>query len=75
MKDKSFNVNEFLGKGKYAPVVDVVPYKGAMIYGHKTAGTIQVMDGDSRSNWKGYQPGHYGRSATKKAGGKNTCHI
>jgi len=75
MKRKPFNINELLGQGEYTPVADVVPYKGAMIYGHKTAGTIQVMDGDSWKNWKGYQPGRFGRSATKKAGAKNTCHI
>ena len=54
---------------------DVEPYRGVMVYDHKTAGTIQVMDVATYSNWKGYQPGRYGRSATKKAGGKNTCHI
>lgn len=54
---------------------DVEPYRGVMVYDHKTAGTIQVMDAAAYSNWKGYQPGRYGRSATKKAGGKNTCHI
>lgn len=74
-KRKTFNINELLGVGSHAPVVDVVPYKGAMIYDHKTSGVIQVMDGVSWGNWKGYQPGRYGRSATKKAGGKNTCHI
>lgn len=73
--NKTFDINELLGRGEHAPKVHVVPYKGAMIYGHKTAGTIQVMNGDSWNNWKGYQPGRYGRSATKKAGGKNTCHI
>ena len=46
-----------------------------MIYDHKTAGTIQVMDADAYSGWKEYQPGRYGRSAVKKAGGKNTAHI
>jgi hypothetical protein len=54
---------------------DVVPYRGVMIYGHKTAGAIQVMDSAAWNNWKGYQPGRYGRSATKKAGGKNTAHL
>lgn len=72
---KTFDINELLGQGRHAPVADVVPYKGVMIYGHKTAGTIQVMDGASWSNWKSYQPGRYGRSATKKAGGKNTCYL
>jgi len=75
MAKKKFNINEFLGTGKHAPVIDVVPYKGAMIYGHKTAGTIQVMDGDSWNNWKGYQPGRYQRSSTKKMGGKNTAFL
>lgn len=74
-KNKSFNVNELLGVGEFQPKPVVVPYRGAMIYGHKTAGTIQVMDGDAWSNWKGYQPGRYGRSAVKKVGEKNTCHI
>lgn len=53
----------------------VTPYRGAMIYGHKTGGVIQVMNGDTWNNWKGYQPGRCGRSATKKAGGKNTAFI
>lgn len=68
-------IDDILGKlpPKFKP--DVQPYRGAMIYGHKTAGTIQVMSGDTWANWKGYQPGRYGRSATKKAGAKNTCHI
>lgn len=63
--------------GELPPPVkpDVVPYKGAMIYGHKTAGVIQVMNGDTWNNWKGYQPGRFGRSAVKKAGCKNTCSI
>ena len=50
-------------------------YKGVMIYDHKTAGSIQIMDASSFSNWKGYQPGRHGRSAVKKAGGKNTAFI
>ena len=54
---------------------EVQPYRGVMIYDHKTAGTIQVMDADTYSGWKDYQPGRYGRSAVKKAGGKNTAHI
>lgn len=63
--------------GQLPPTVkqDVEPYRGVMIYDHKTAGTIQVMDSAAYNNWKGYQPGRYGRSATKKAGGKNTCHV
>lgn len=68
-------VKDILGQLPNHIVKPVVPYKGAMIYGHKTAGTIQVMDGDSWSNWKGYQPGRHGRSATKKAGAKNTCYL
>lgn len=55
------------------PVVEA--YKGVMIYDHKTAGSIQVMDAAAYSNWKGYQPGRHGRSAVKKAGAKNTCHL
>ena len=58
---------------KFKP--EVVPYKGVMIYDHKTAGRIQVMDAASYRNWKGYQPGRHGRSATKKAGAVNTAHI
>lgn len=54
---------------------EVIPYRGVMIYDHKTAGTIQVMNAETYSNWKGYQPGRFGRSAVKKAGAKNTCHI
>ena len=54
---------------------EVIPYRGVMIYDHKTAGSIQVMDAAAYNNWKGYQPGRHGRSAVKKAGGKNTCHV
>lgn len=72
--NKKFNVKEFLGLDAPPPRNDV-PYRGVMIYDHKTAGTIQVMNADTYSNWKGYQPGRYGRSATKKAGGRNTAHI
>lgn len=75
MKTKTFDMSELLGVGQHAPVKQVTPYRGAMIYGHKTAGTIQVMDGDSWNNWKGYQPGRYQRSSTKKMGGKNTYYI
>ena len=74
-KVKSFNTDEFLGLNTSPPKVDVLPYRGVMIYGHKTAGTIQVMNADTYANWKGYQPGRFGRSAVKKAGGKNTAHI
>ena len=73
-KTKAFNVGELLGLDTPPPKNDV-PYRGVMIYDHKTAGTIQVMDAAAYSNWKGYQPGRFGRSATKKAGGKNTAHI
>lgn len=73
-RQKTFNVTEFLGLDTPPPKNDI-PYRGAMVYDHKTAGTIQVMDAATYGNWKGYQPGRYGRSATKKAGGKNTCHI
>ena len=68
-------INDILGKlpPKFKP--EVVPYRGVMIYDHKTAGSIQVMDAASYSNWKGYQPGRHGRSAVKKAGVKNTAHI
>jgi hypothetical protein len=75
IKSKSFDAAEFLGLNDPPPKKDVVPYRGVMIYGHKTAGTIQVMDAATYSNWKGYQPGRHGRSAVKKAGGKNTAHI
>lgn len=74
-KYKKFNVDDFLGLNTPPLKEDVVPYRGVMIYGHKTAGTIQVMDGATYANWKSYQPGRFGRSAVKKAGGKNTCHI
>lgn len=74
-KTKSFDAAEFLGLDTPPPKVDVVPYRGVMIYGHKTAGTIQVMNGETYANWKSYQPGRFGRSAVKKAGMKNTAHI
>ena len=48
---------------------------GAMVYDHKTAGRCQIMTGAEFGNWKSYQPGRYGRSAVKKAGGINTAHI
>lgn len=71
----SKQVEDILGIGppEYKP--EVVPYRGVMIYDHKTAGSIQVMDAVSYSNWKGYQPGRNGRSAVKKAGAINTAHI
>ena len=48
---------------------------GAMIYGHKTAGSCQIMTKESFGNWKSYQPTRCGRSAVKKAGGRNTAFI
>ena len=54
---------------------DVQPYRGVMVYDHKTAGSIQVMNADTYAGWKSYQPGRFGRSAVKKAGVKNTAHI
>lgn len=68
-------INDILGLAppKYKP--EVQPYRGVMVYDHKTAGSIQVMDAAAYSNWKGYQPGRFGRSAVKKAGVKNTAHI
>lgn len=48
---------------------------GAMTYEHKTAGFCQVMTGEAFSNWKSYQPSRHQRSATKKAGGRNTCYV
>ena len=74
MKRIKANVDDILGLNTPPPRNDI-PYRGVMIYDHKTAGTIQVMDAAAYSNWKGYQPGRYGRSAVKKAGGKNTAHI
>ena len=57
------------------PPRDDTPLKGVMIYDHKTAGTIQIMNSTAYDNWKGYQPGRNGRSAVKKAGGINTCFV
>ena len=54
---------------------DDTPYRGVMIYDHKTAGTLQIMSSESFEGWKTYQPGRHGRSAVKKAGGKNTCFV
>lgn len=68
-------IKDILGELPSPIKQDVQPYKGVMIYDQKDAGTIQVMDAAAYSNWKGYQPGRFGRSATKKAGGKNTAHI
>ena len=73
-KHKTVNVDDILGLNTPPPKNDI-PYRGVMIYDHKTAGTIQVMDAATYSNWKGYQPGRHGRSAVKKAGMKNTAHI
>ena len=75
MNRKEFDVEDFLGLKTPPPKAEVLPYRGVMVYDHKTAGTIQVMDADTYSGWKSYQPGRYGRSAVKKAGGKNTAHI
>lgn len=68
-------IDDILGFRDPPVKVDVQPYKGVMVYDHKTAGTIQVMNAETYAGWKSYQPGRYGRSATKKAGGKNTAHI
>ena len=68
-------IDDILGYNDPPVKAPVEPYRGVMVYDHKTAGTIQIMSADTFSSWKGYQPGRYGRSATKKAGGKNTCHI
>ena len=68
-------VDDILGKLPPKFKQDVEPYRGVMIYDHKTAGTIQVMDADTYAGWKSYQPGRFGRSAVKKAGAKNTAHI
>ena len=45
--------------------------KGVMIYGHKTAGAVQIMDGDVYSRHKHYYKPQ-GRSALK-AVSKNIC--
>lgn len=75
MKDyKRSTAEDILGLNDPEPRNDV-PYRGVMVYDHKTAGTIQVMNAETYGNWKSYQPGRYGRSAVKKAGGKNTAHI
>lgn len=76
MKDKQDElVDDILGllPPKFKPEPE--KYKGVMVYDHKTAGSIQIMDAAAYSNWKGYQPGRHGRSAVKKAGGKNTCYV
>lgn len=75
MSKKTFDVEEFLGLNDPGPKIEVQPYRGVMVYDHKTAGTIQVMNAETYSGWKSYQPGRFGRSAVKKAGGKNTAHI
>jgi len=75
MMRKEFDTREFLGLDTPPPKVEVLPYRGVMIYGHKTAGTIQVMSADTYVGWKSYQPGRFGRSAVKKAGAINTAHI
>lgn len=74
MKEDNKQARDILGLNNPPPKNDI-PYRGAMIYDHKTAGTIQIMDAAAYSNWKGYQPGRHGRSAVKKAGGKNTCFV
>ena len=75
MKKTNHLVADILGQlpPKFNPEPE--KYRGVMIYDHKTAGTIQVMNADTYDNWKGYQPGRNGRSAVKKAGGKNTCFV
>ena len=67
-------IGDILGLNDLPPIDDT-PRKGVMIYDHKTGGTIQIMDASMYDNWKGYQPGRNGRSAVKKAGGKNTCFV
>ena len=60
-------IDDILGKLPPPVKPDVVPYKGVKIYGHNTAGTIQVMDADAYSNWKGYQPGRYRAKCHQKS--------
>jgi hypothetical protein len=52
----------------YVPREKVANRVGVMVWDHKTAGTCQVMSGDSFSKAKQYmaQPGH--RSGIKKFG-------
>ena len=38
---------------------------GRMVYGHKTAGEICVMNGEQFSDFKSYEPGRFGRSSIK----------
>ena len=68
-------ISNILGLNDPAPRETEKNRFGAMVYDHKTAGRCQVMTVDEFGNWKTYQPGRYGRSAVKKAGGMNTCHI
>lgn len=75
MSNVQHTINDILGLNPPKFKTEVQPYRGVMIYDHKTAGRIQVMDAAAYSNWKGYQPGRHGRSAVKKAGAVNTCHI
>jgi len=75
MNQNNTLIDDILGLSPPKFKHEVVPYRGVMVYDHKTAGSIQVMDADTYSGWKSYQPGRYGRSAVKKAGGKNTAHI
>jgi hypothetical protein len=38
---------------------------GRMVYGHKTAGEINVMTGIQFKDFKSYEPGRHGRSSVK----------
>lgn len=75
MQEKHNLIKDILGLVPPKVKPEVMPYRGVMIYDQKDAGSIQVMDAEAYSNWKGYQPGRHGRSAVKKAGGKNTCFV
>ena len=75
MSNIKHTINDILGLLPPKVKPEVIPYRGVMIYDQKDAGSIQVMNAESYGNWKSYQPGRHGRSAVKKAGGKNTCFV
>jgi len=51
---------------KCAPNVKQVARKGIMVYGHKTAGTVQIVSAESFQDYRKYAP--YGRNTGRGSG-------
>jgi len=51
---------------KCAPKIKQVARKGIMVYGHKTAGTVQIVSEENFSDYRKYAP--YGRNTGRGSG-------